>query len=106
VWAVNHLLLMPSLMEGMPLAVVEAMLCARPCVATDVGGHKEWITEGQEGFIADGAATDAISSALERAWQARSQWEAMGLAAHRKALSLYDPQPGSTLLQLIMETAK
>jgi glycosyltransferase involved in cell wall biosynthesis len=105
-WAANHLLLMPSLMEGMPLAVVEAMICARPCVVTDVGGHKEWISEGEEGFIAEGAAIDAISSAMERAWQARGQWAAMGQAAHRKAMSMFDPQPGSTLLDLLLKNER
>jgi L-malate glycosyltransferase len=27
---------------GMPLALVEAMLCDRPAIVTDVGGNQEW----------------------------------------------------------------
>lgn len=106
IWAANHLLLMPSLMEGMPLAVVEAMLCARPCVATDVGGHEEWITDGQEGFIAEAASVNSIGHALERAWQAKDNWQAIGVVANRKAMSLYDPQPGKTLFNLLSDKAK
>ncbi len=51
IWAANHLLVMPSRFEELPLAMVEAMLCARPVVATDVAGHKEIIEEGVTGFL-------------------------------------------------------
>jgi len=105
-WAQNHLLLMPSLMEGMPLAVVEAMLCGRPCVVTDVGGHKEWITEPKEGFIAEAPSVASFAAAMERAWTEQHRWQEMGMAAHQKASSLYDPDPGGALLKLILESRK
>ncbi|KAA2239145.1 glycosyltransferase family 4 protein [Chitinophaga agrisoli] len=102
-WAVNQLLLMPSLIEGMPLAIVEAMLCARPAVVTDIGGHKEWISEGKEGFVAEATSVDSLGNAMERAWQARDNWEAMGRAAHERAIAQYDPQPGKTLWEILLE---
>jgi glycosyltransferase involved in cell wall biosynthesis len=101
-WADNHILLMPSLMEGMPLAVVEAMLCGRPCVATDVGGHAEWIEEGKQGWIAPNPAR--FGEALEKAWNEKANWEQAGKMAHEKALQLYDPNPGKTLLNIIKNT--
>jgi glycosyltransferase involved in cell wall biosynthesis len=101
VWQRNHLLLMPSLLEGMPLAVVEAMICGRPVVATDVGGHTEWIGDGKEGFIAAAATVQSLEKAMEAAWQARAQWPEMGAAAHNKAMSLYDPDAGKTLLEIL-----
>ncbi len=103
VWTENHAMLLPSLNEGMPLAVVEAMLCGRPVITTDVGGNTEWIRDGQEGFIAGGANIAAIDDAMERAWQNIEHWEKIGLAAHRRAMDLHDPVPGSTLLQLILQ---
>ena len=105
-WAQNQLLLMPSLIEGMPLAIVEAMLCARPCVVTDIGGHTEWISEGQEGFVAEATSVNSLGKAMERAWQAKARWEAMGQAAHERARKQYDPQPGKTLWDLITEKEK
>ena len=101
VWRRNHMLLMPSHMEGMPLAVVEAMLCGRPCVATDVGGVSEWIEDGRSGFIAAAATEKALDLALERAWQERERWEAIGVLAHERAHALYDPAAGRTLLERI-----
>jgi len=101
VWEKNHLLVMPSHMEGMPLAIVEAMLCGRPCVATDVGGAAEWIVDGISGFIAAAATPDALDKGLERAWEEKEQWEAIGLRAHARAIALYDPSAGETLLEKI-----
>ncbi|WP_416437477.1 glycosyltransferase family 4 protein [Phnomibacter sp. MR] len=97
-WSQNHLLLMPSVMEGMPLAVVEAMLCGRPALATDVGGHTEWITDNVDGFVAAAPSVQCLSDALQRAWQRQHEWARIGQMAHEKALQLYDPQPGQTLL--------
>jgi glycosyltransferase involved in cell wall biosynthesis len=101
VWSNNHLLLMPSFMEGMPLAVVEAMICGRPALVTDVGGHSEWITDGVEGFVAPAASVASLEKTMEICWQQKHNWEQMGLAAHKKALQLYDPNPGQTLLDLM-----
>ena len=103
VWKENHAMLLPSLNEGMPLAVVEAMICGRPVITTDVGGNTEWIREGHEGFIAGGANIAAIDNAMERAWQSIDDWEKIGLSAHRRAIELHDPKPGSTLLHLILQ---
>ena len=103
-WRDNHLLLMPSHMEGMPLAIVEAMLCGRPCVATDVGGVAEWIEDGQSGFIAASSTVHALDGTLERAWEKKDQWEEIGVRAHGRAMQLYDPQAGKTLLDRITKS--
>jgi glycosyltransferase involved in cell wall biosynthesis len=50
IWTENHVLVMPSRAEGMPLVIVEAMLCGRPVVTTDVAGHSEIIEDGISGF--------------------------------------------------------
>jgi glycosyltransferase involved in cell wall biosynthesis len=101
IWELNHMLIMPSLMEGMPLAVVEAMLCARPCLATDVGDHTAWIEDLKEGFIAEAPSPNSISKAMDRAWNNKHNWQQMGTNAHSKALLLYDREPGKKLLHLL-----
>jgi glycosyltransferase involved in cell wall biosynthesis len=101
VWQKNEILVMPSLMEGMPLVVVEAMLCGRTCVATDVGGISEWIEDNRSGFIAAAPSVNCIGEAMNRAWERRTDWEKMGTLAFSKALALYDKDAGGTLLNLI-----
>ncbi|MEX1201617.1 MAG: glycosyltransferase, partial [Ferruginibacter sp.] len=103
IWQKNHILLMPSHMEGMPLALVEAMICGRPSVVTDVGGHTEWITDGKEGFIARSPSVDALEKKMDICWGQKQHWEQMGKAAHEKALQLYDPKAGETLLNLLTQ---
>jgi glycosyltransferase involved in cell wall biosynthesis len=40
-----------SLWEGLPIAALEAMLSAKPVVATDTGGIAEIINDGESGFL-------------------------------------------------------
>jgi L-malate glycosyltransferase len=100
-WANRELLLMPSRTEGVPLAMVEAMVCGRPVLATDVGGIGEWIQEPDTGFIAPGATSCAVADALERAWQARGKWRSMGMMARESAMQRIDPDPGRTLFHML-----
>lgn len=74
------LIVNPSLSEGLPNVVLEALALGRPVVATDVGGVRELITAGQTGWLvppADpGALAGAITEALDDAPRARALAEA------------------------------
>jgi L-malate glycosyltransferase len=105
IWKVNHLLVLPSRNEGTPLALVEAMLCGRPAVVTDVGGNAEWIADGQTGFVADAATAKLFGSALERAWLAQADWQKMGIQARKNALAKFDKSAGKTLLKILVDAA-
>lgn len=93
IWAENHVLVMPSRYEGLPLAIVEAMLCARPVVATDVAGHSEVIRDGVTGFLADAPTVCSMKKALERLWEHRTDLENMGVAAAASIRELMPPDP-------------
>jgi glycosyltransferase involved in cell wall biosynthesis len=93
IWSANHVLVMPSRFEGLPLAMVEAMLCARPVVATDVAGHAEIIEDGVTGFLAEAPTVGSISAALERFWDRRHEAEDIGKAGSRKIRALLPADP-------------
>ncbi len=93
IWAANHVLVMPSRAEGLPLAMVEAMLCARPVVATDVAGHSEIVEDGVTGFLADAPTAHALATALERFWARRGEAEEIGKAGARKIRQIMPPDP-------------
>lgn len=101
VWAANQILLMPSHMEGMPLALVEAMLCGRTAVVTDVGGNAECIDDTINGFVAGADDISAFENAMNKAYDKKSEWQRLGLLAHDKAMKIYDAEAGKTLLHLI-----
>ncbi len=106
VWKKNHVLFLPSLMEGMPLAVVEAMLCGRVCIATNVGGISEWITDEKTGFIAEAPTVHSLSKALKKAWELKNKWPDIGADAHKAAMQLYDDNAGENLLNRIIVDGK
>src|SRR5262249_4369047 len=80
IWAENHVLVMSSRYEGLPLAIVEAMLCARPIVATAVGGNSEIVEDDVTGFLADSATVSSMMKTLERLWNRRTDLEKFGRA--------------------------
>jgi glycosyltransferase involved in cell wall biosynthesis len=57
---------LPSLYEGLPISVLEAMAAERPVVATAIGGTDEVVTDGVSGLLVPPADPDAIASALRR----------------------------------------
>jgi glycosyltransferase involved in cell wall biosynthesis len=80
--------------------MVEAMLLARPCLVTDVGGCADWISDGVEGFLAPSSIA-GLTAALDRAWTSRPRWPELASAARTCAERLHDPEPGLTLLAII-----
>lgn len=58
------LLVLSSLHEGLPNAVMEAMSAGVPVVATSVGGTKELITDGETGYLAPPENSPALADRI------------------------------------------
>ncbi|MDQ3020512.1 MAG: glycosyltransferase [Bacteroidota bacterium] len=81
IWKQNHALVLTSRYEGLPLALVEAMLCGRTCIVTDVSGNPEIIIDNVNGFLAKAPKVEFVDEALERAWCRRTEWKELGVKA-------------------------
>jgi glycosyltransferase involved in cell wall biosynthesis len=81
VWRREHALLLPSRHEGLPLAIVEALLCGRIVVTTDVAGNAELFRHGTEGFVAAAPTVKLFDAALEEAVSQRRNWPSISRAA-------------------------
>jgi glycosyltransferase involved in cell wall biosynthesis len=57
---------LPSLSEGLPIALLEAMAIGRAVVASRVGGIPEVVQDGETGLLIPAADSQALSSAIVR----------------------------------------
>jgi glycosyltransferase involved in cell wall biosynthesis len=105
IWASNHVLVMPSRFEGLPIAMIEAMLCGRPVIATNVAGHSEVIEDGVTGFLADAPTVSSMANALERFWARRDDARDIGAAAARKIRELVPADPARIFAEKIKSLA-
>ena len=84
---------LPSVREAHPLALVEAMACGLPCIATRLDGATDaMMTDGEHGVLVppddEAALARAISAVLKDPVAAR----AMGARARQRVLERYDIQ--------------
>jgi glycosyltransferase involved in cell wall biosynthesis len=105
IWSRHHGLILPSRCEGMPLALVEAMLSGRVPIVTNAGGNAEIVDDGATGYVAAAPADDALDDAMERAWNERHRWREIGAAAAARIRTLVPREPercfAERLLQLV-----
>ena len=66
-----------------PLKPLEAMAQGRLLVASDVGGHRELIRDGETGFLFRAGNADALADAVERVLQQRALWPQVRAAGRR-----------------------
>ena len=74
---IGEVLCLPSLMEGMPNVVLEALACGLPIVASRVGAIPDVVNEASGILVAPGDSA-ALSQALEQAM--RRNWDRKQIA--------------------------
>jgi glycosyltransferase involved in cell wall biosynthesis len=57
---------LPSSYEGMPYVLLEAVSAGLPVVATDVGGARQVVHEGENGFVVPRSSPDDLANALRK----------------------------------------
>ena len=78
-----------SAFEGLPMAVLEAMACGRPVVATAVGGVPDAVVDGQTGWLVPPGDEKALVDALVAAASAPAERRARGEAARQRYAERY-----------------
>ena len=76
---------LPSWYEGLPVSVCEAMLSARPVIATRVGGIPEIIRHGETGFLTDAKDVDGLSRLYAHVFGNLEEAARIGERAHEFA---------------------
>jgi glycosyltransferase involved in cell wall biosynthesis len=78
---------MPSLSEGLPLALIEAMFAGRAIVASNVGGIPDAVEDGREALLVPPGDATALGAALQRLLSSPTLRASLGTAAQRRAES-------------------
>lgn len=100
----NDVLLMPSLSEGTPFAIIESMACGKSVLGTPIGGIPELIIENQTGWLARTIDISDISEKLEQVWQERHKWLEFGQNAQKHIETNYNEEKSfAELLELLKE---
>lgn len=56
----SNVFVFPSLREGLPVSIMEAMECGLPCVVSNIRGNNDLIKDGENGFLCDNTVQDYI----------------------------------------------
>lgn len=86
----SHVVVLPSLREGMPTAILEASSMGRPCVVTDVAGCHDVIINGENGFLVEVSNAESLAKGMEKFILHRDLIKAMGEKARKIAIEKYD----------------
>jgi len=87
----SDLFLLPSEDESFGLAALEAMSCEVPVVATNVGGLKELISHGVDGYLIKVGDAEALAQYSLKILQETRLQRKIGRSARQKVLKNYTP---------------
>ncbi|MGZ4787905.1 MAG: glycosyltransferase family 4 protein [Terriglobales bacterium] len=106
IMADSDVFILPSLFEGTPLTLIEAMASGLPIVTTSTCGLQDMIEDGRNGLLVPIRSPQALVRAIERLIASRDLRPSMGLAARRDAATQYTWSSSTQRLQDAYEQAQ
>jgi glycosyltransferase involved in cell wall biosynthesis len=85
IFAMSHIVVLPSYGEGIPKVLVEAAACGRPVVTTDIPGCREAIAPDQSGLLVPPRDARALADAIKHLIENADLRRRMGRAGRRFA---------------------
>ena len=76
--------------EGLSIAIIEALWLAKPVIASDIGGNKELVENGVNGYLVPPKDSDSLAEKLEILIGNREQGRMMGLEGNKKFKKNFD----------------
>lgn len=89
VLAASDIFVLPSHFEGLPMSVIEAMLCGLPVVATDIRGPREQVAPEETGLLVPPMQVPPLAAALRRLARDAALRRRWGQAGRARAEALF-----------------
>jgi glycosyltransferase involved in cell wall biosynthesis len=83
--AAADVFVLPSLLEGQPLALLEAMASGIPCVVTRASGLDEFVADKEDGLLVPPMDSQALADAVYRLLLDAELARRLGNAAQKRA---------------------
>jgi colanic acid/amylovoran biosynthesis glycosyltransferase len=101
-------LVVPSLAEGLPVVIMEAMALQRPVLATYVAGIPELVRHGEEGWLFPAGSVDQLAAAMQECVEApASEITRMGVKARERVVERHNIQnEAKKLVELFLAAVK
>ena len=90
---------LPSLSEGMPRSIIEAMALGRPVLASNIRGSRELIVDGVTGLLVPPKDEQSLAAAIAKLMDEPKLRARMGNAGRERALSEFDERQVFSRLQ-------
>ena len=74
-WSADLFTLTSNKVETFPISSLEAMACGLPCVLTNVGGAKDFIKDGYNGFLVEPENIESIMNGWKKTLQNISHFD-------------------------------
>ena len=96
---------LPSVVEGLPLVVLEAMGQGKPVVATAVGGTPELVVDGETGLLTPPGDVEALTRALASLLADSDRARRLGEAGRERVRTAFSASSSSERVLRLYESA-
>lgn len=88
----------PSHVDGSSVSLIEALACGLPCLVSDIPANKEWVTDGENGWLFPDGDVDALTAKILQTMDQQKSLPKFGGAARAVAEKHADWNKNSKIL--------
>jgi glycosyltransferase involved in cell wall biosynthesis len=87
--SITNIFVLPSIWEGLPGSIIEAMACKLPVIATDVGGVSELVVNNKTGFVVEPRNPQALANKIVKLLEDEHLTIEMGLNGYERVKNFF-----------------